>query len=559
MLSRLQVRNYVLIDSLETDFPEGLIIITGQTGAGKSILMGALSLVMGAKAEASMVSEGADNCVVEAEFEIGEDDSEVRTLLQDNEVEWEDGHLIIRRVVNRSGRSRCFVNDSPVPVQVLQDISSRLVDIHSQHQTLLLSDKHFQLGTLDYFAGNSDLREKCSSAWKELNVLKAELSQLDARISRIESEKDYNEAQFRQLEAAALKEGELEELEAEQKQLANAEEIKTGLCTAEELFTSASSSGEVLSLDAALKEAGKQLSRISRYVPSAGELSERVESCRRELDDILSDISSLNARTDVSESRLEEVEDRMSLLYGLMQKHGCTDIRELIAHRDSLSEALFDSSMLVEKRDSLKASIEAKAAELDRIADALHEARAAAAVPFAQSIQESIRDLELPYAVFEVELLEVPVSSFGRDSVQFRFSSSGRNAVDVAKCASGGEMSRIMLALKAMRARFAKMPTMVFDEIDTGVSGSVADKMGSMICSMGDYMQVFAITHLPQVAAKGRAHYLVTKDIDPSAATAVTTIKKLSDEQRVMEVARMLSGSVLTDAAIANAKSLLQG
>ena len=559
MLSRLQVRNYVLIDSLETDFPEGLIIITGQTGAGKSILMGALSLVMGAKAEASMVSEGADNCVVEAEFEIGEDDSEVRTLLQDNEVEWEDGHLIIRRVVNRSGRSRCFVNDSPVPVQVLQDISSRLVDIHSQHQTLLLSDKQFQLGTLDYFAGNSDLREKCSSAWKELNVLKAELSQLDARISRIESEKDYNEAQFRQLEAAALKEGELEELEAEQKQLANAEEIKTGLCTAEELFTSASSSGEVLSLDAALKEAGKQLSRISRYVPSAGELSERVESCRRELDDILSDISSLNARTDVSESRLEEVEDRMSLLYGLMQKHGCTDIRELIAHRDSLSEALFDSSMLVEKRDSLKASIEAKAAELDRIADALHEARAAAAVPFAQSIQESIRDLELPYAVFEVELLEVPVSSFGRDSVQFRFSSSGRNAVDVAKCASGGEMSRIMLALKAMRARFAKMPTMVFDEIDTGVSGSVADKMGSMICSMGDYMQVFAITHLPQVAAKGRAHYLVTKDIDPSAATAVTTIKKLSDEQRVMEVARMLSGSVLTDAAIANAKSLLQG
>ncbi len=559
MLSRLQVRNYVLIDSLETDFPEGLIIITGQTGAGKSILMGALSLVMGAKAEASMVSEGADNCVVEAEFEVGEDDPEVRMLLQENEVEWEDGHLIIRRVVNRSGRSRCFVNDSPVPVQVLQDISSRLVDIHSQHQTLLLSDKHFQLGTLDYFAGNSELREKCSSAWKELNALKAELAQLDVRISRIESEKDYNEAQFRQLEAAALKEGELEELEAEQKQLANAEEIKTGLCTAEELFTSASSSGEALSLDAALKEAGRQLSRISRFVPSAGELSERVDSCRRELDDILSDICSLNARTDVSESRLEEVEDRMSLLYGLMQKHGCSDVRELIAHRDSLSEALFDSSMLVEKRDSLRASIEDKTAELGRIADALHESRAAASVPFAQSIQESIRDLELPYAVFEVELLDVPVSSFGRDSVQFRFSSSGRNAVDVAKCASGGEMSRIMLALKAMRARFAKMPTMVFDEIDTGVSGSVADKMGSMICSMGDYMQVFAITHLPQVAAKGRAHYLVTKDIDPSAATAVTTIKKLSDEQRVMEVARMLSGSVLTDAAIANAKSLLQG
>ena len=558
MLTGLHVKNYVLIDSLEIDFPEGLIIITGQTGAGKSILLGALSLVMGAKADAAMVSEGADNCVVEAEFEMSSDDVEMKEFLEDNEVEWSDGHLIVRRTVNRSGRSRCFVNDSPVPVQVLQDISARLVDIHSQHQTLLLSDRQFQLGILDYFAGNTDLKEQCAALWKKLNALKAELTQLETRISRINSEKDYNEAQFRQLEAAALREGELEELEIEQKQLANAEEIKTGLCTVEELFTSASSGGEILSMDAALKESGRHLSRLTRFIPAASDLSDRIDSCRRELDDILSEISDLNSRTDISETRLEEVENRMSLLYSLMQKHGCADVKELIGLRDKLSEALFDSTMLEEKRESLRKDIDNVKSELDAVADKLHESRAAAALPFAESIQESIRNLELPYSIFEVELLDMPVGANGRDSVQFRFSSSGRNAVDVAKCASGGEMSRIMLALKAMRARFAKMPTMIFDEIDTGVSGSVADKMGSMICSMGEFMQVFAITHLPQVAAKGKAHYLVSKDIDPTVSKAVSKIEKLSDDQRVLEVARMLSGSVLTDAAIANAKSLLQ-
>ena len=556
MLKRLQVRNYVLIDSLEIDFPEGLIIITGQTGAGKSILLGALSLVMGAKADASMVSEGADNCVVEAEFETV--DKSLQTILDENEVEWEDGHITVRRVVNRSGRSRAFINDCPVQVTMLQDISSRLIDIHSQHQTLLLSDRQFQLGILDYFAGNTDLKEQCAALWKKLNALKAELTQLETRISRINSEKDYNEAQFRQLEAAALREGELEELEIEQKQLANAEEIKTGLCTVEELFTSASSGGEILSMDAALKESGRHLSRLARFIPAASDLSDRIDSCRRELDDILSEISDLNSRTDISETRLEEVENRMSLLYSLMQRHGCADVKELIGLRDKLSEALFDSTMLVEKRESLRKDIDNVKSELDAVADKLHESRAAAALPFAESIQESIRNLELPYSIFEVELLDMPVGANGRDSVQFRFSSSGRNAVDVAKCASGGEMSRIMLALKAMRARFAKMPTMIFDEIDTGVSGSVADKMGSMICSMGEFMQVFAITHLPQVAAKGKAHYLVSKDIDPTVSKAVSKIEKLSDDQRVLEVARMLSGSVLTDAAIANAKSLLQ-
>ena len=555
MLTALQVRNYVLIDSLEIDFPEGLIIITGQTGAGKSILLGALGLVMGSKADSSMVSEGADNCVVEAEFETS--DMSIRDVLEENEAEWEDGHLTIRRVVNRSGRSRAFVNDCPVPVTVLQDIASRLVDIHSQHQTLLLNDKAFQLDILDHYAGVTGHRQECARLWKMLSELRNELKGIDEKLARLAGERDYNEAQLKQLEAASLREGELEELEEEQKQLANAEEIKAGLAAVEELFTSASSGGDLPSVTSSLKEAGKQLVKVGRYVPAASELAERVETCRRELEDILDEVVTVNSGTALSETRLEEVENRMSLIYGLLQKHSCADLAELIAFRDRLSDTLVDSTLLEEKRMELKAQVAETQVQLNDIASRLHEKRASAALPFASSIAESIREMELPYAVFEVILNDVPVSATGCDSIEFRFSSTGKNAVDVAKCASGGEMSRIMLALKSMMARYANMPTMIFDEIDTGVSGSVADKMGSVICAMGEFMQVFAITHLPQVAAKGSAHYMVSKSIDPETSKAVSTIKKLSDEQRVMEVARMLSGSELTDAAVANAKSLI--
>ena len=554
MLSRLQVRNYVLIDSLEIDFPEGLIIITGQTGAGKSILLGALSLLMGAKADASMVSDGAENCVVEAEFEADPDDGFIRSILEENEVEWDGGHLIVRRVVNRSGRSRAFVNDSPIQVGVLQEISSRLVDIHSQHQTLLLSDRHFQLDTLDHFAGNSALREECAACWTSMQQQKKMLTELELKLSRISADKDYNEAQYRQLESASLREGELAELEEEQKQLANAEEIKSGLTASEELFAPTS---DALSIDASLKEIDRLLSRIGRYIPAASELSERVDSCRRELDDIYSEVSSLNSRVDMSSERLEQVEDRMSLIYSLMQKHSCRDEAELIAVKDRLSEELYDSSALEEKISSLRGEIALSRKSFEDVSARLHERRAHSAVSFAEEMTTSIRGLELPYAAFDVEIIEAADGPDGSDSVIFRFSSTGRNLTDVAKCASGGELSRIMLALKAMRARYANMPTMIFDEIDTGVSGSVADKMGSMICEMGAYMQVFAITHLPQVAAKGSAHYLVSKDIDPATSVAVSKIEKLSDEQRVLEIARMLSGSTLTDAAVANAKSLL--
>ena len=557
MLNRLHVRNFVLIDSLEIDFPEGLIIITGQTGAGKSILLGALSLVMGSKADASLISGDAENCVVEAEFDVDSADEALREELDENGVEWDNGHLIVRRVVNRSGRSRAFVNDSPVSVQVLQSLASRLIDVHSQHQTLLLSDKNFQLSILDHYAGNSELKDECAAAWREMTSIKSELTQLESKLARMAADKEYNEAQYSQLEAASLQEGELEELEEEQKQLANAEEIKTCLSNAEELFTGASSL-EDMSMDSSLKEASKLLSKAGRFVPSLSELSERVDSCRRELDDILSEISTVNSRTDLSPERLEQVESRMSLLYGLMQKHSCSNISELIAVRERYNEMLFDSTQMDERKAELESRLASVSVKLNSLADRLHESREAASASFAANIQDSIREMELPYSVFEVSLVDAPLGAVGRDAVMFRFSATGRNAVEVAKCASGGEMSRIMLALKAMMARYANMPTMIFDEIDTGVSGSVADKMGTVICAMGQHMQVFAITHLPQVAAKGSAHYLVSKEIDPATGAAVSKIERLSDEQRVLELARMLSGSVLTDEAVANAKSLLK-
>ena len=558
MLKELHIKNYVLIDSLDIEFPAGLVIITGQTGAGKSIILGALSLVLGSKADASAIGASGDTCVVEAVFDLKDEDGSIRALLDENEIDYDSDELIIRRVINASGRSRSFVNDSPAPLKVLSALSSRLIDIHSQHETMLLRDKAFQMSMLDYFADDAALLSSCREAWTELTGLKSELASVTETLAKMNAEQDYNQSQYSQLETAKLKEGELEELETEQKQLANAEEIKSSLYQIENYFNPSADDGqdERPSLDFILKESSKLLDKISAYVPAASALSGRMESSRLELDDILSEVSELESRTDVSNDRLQEVDDRLSMLYDLMKKHSCSGIDELIALRDKLSEALADTSVLEARKSELQKRIAEAETNLAGACERLHDARAKAAPEFADAICSSIRSLELDRAVFDVVLEPSQQGSSGSDSILFRFSSTGKNPVDVAKCASGGEMSRIMLCLKAMMARYTNMPSMIFDEIDTGVSGSVADKMGEMICSMGDYMQVFAITHLPQVAAKGDAHYIVTKTFEPDDR-AVTSIRRISGEERLMEVARILSGSKVTPEAIANAKSLL--
>lgn len=552
MLKRLLVKNYVLIDSLEIDFPEGLIIITGQTGAGKSIILGSIGLVLGNKADASVIGPSADNCVVEAEFDVSGDFSGAEDLIKDSGAEWDDGHLIVRRVVSRSGRSRAFVNDCPVPVGTLVSLASKLVDIHSQHQTMLLSDKKFQMAVLDFYAGNASLLESCSLAWRSYLATKAELEELVANLGKAEQDREYNEARYSQLESASLKEGELEELEAEQKQLANAEEIKEHLVSAWSSYSGSSSDG-VVPAEAALRDAEKQLAKISNFVPQLQSLVERISSCRVELDDVFAEVESIDSSVVVSPERLQEVDDRIALLYDLFRRFGCTSVSELIATKDELKAVVVDLSSLQDRKNDLQAKLDSNLQELRKISEQLHQSRVKASVPLAKEIMASIHFLELNGSVFDVQVIEDKLSATGSDSVLFRFSSTGKSPVEISKCASGGEMSRIMLCLKAMMARYTKMPTMIFDEIDTGVSGSVADKMGTMICQMGADMQVFAITHLPQVAAKGNAHYVVEKN------SGVTSIRLLEGEDRVAELARMLSGSVLTEAAVANAKALLSG
>ena len=561
MLKALHIKNYVLIDSLDIEFPAGLVIITGQTGAGKSILLGALSLVMGSRADSSVIGAAGDNCVVEAEFEVNDEDGALRQYLDENEIDFDPvdgkGQLTIRRILNSNGRSRSFVNDSPAPLKVLSMLSSRLIDIHSQHETMLLRDKQFQMSMLDHFAGDSGLLLSCRTRWERLTGLKNDLDEVNANLSRTNAEKDYNQAQFERLDSAHLKDGELEELETEQKQLANAEEIKSSLYQVENYFSPSGDDAQDdrMSIDSMLKESSRILDKLSSYIPSVSALSERIESARLELDDVLSEVSDLEAGTEISDERLQEVEERLSLLYDLLKKYSCTQVSELIELRDRLSESLADTSVLEARKSALEQEIGEAEKDLADACSDLHDARAKAVPSFSENICNSIRSLELDRAVFDVVLEPGKPGPDGSDTILFRFSSTGKSPVDVAKCASGGEMSRIMLCLKAMMARYTNMPSMIFDEIDTGVSGSVADKMGSMICSMGDYMQVFAITHLPQVAAKGDAHYIVTKEFDGDRA--ISSIRKISGEDRVMEVARILSGSRVTPEAIANAKSLL--
>ena len=544
MLRSLQVVNYVLIDSLETSFPEGLIIITGQTGAGKSILLGALGLLLGAKGDGTMVGQKGENCVVEGVFDTGGDEA-LLSILEENDLEPSE-ELTIRRVLGRSGRSRSFINDEPVSLGVLQDLSRHLVDIHSQNQTQLLSDSLFRLKVLDTFAGNTERVKRAQAAWERLQGLIREREALSAKMESISAEREYNEARFRRLDDAHLLAGELEELEEEQKRLSHAEEIKMHLYSASLAFDS-----DGFSLTSQLKEAEKQLSKASSFIPSLEGLCERLSSSRLELEDIQEEVSGISEKIDVSPERLQSVEDRLSELYDLMKRFDVRTVEELIARRNALSEELFDESSLKEKLDALDKNVALVRKEYGELASELHKSRLAACKPLSDAILSSLRFLELDKAVFSVELADAPEGPRGSDAARFLFSSTGRAPVDVSKSASGGELSRIMLCLKAVMARNLSMPTLIFDEIDTGVSGSAADKMGRMICDLGADMQVLAITHLPQVAAKGKAHYLVTKDED------VTTVSRLDENGRVMELARMLSGSVITDAAIANAKALL--
>ena len=537
MLSRLSISNYALISSLDITFPDGLVIITGETGAGKSILLGALSLVLGKRADSSVFSDNTRNCVVEAEFhdKSGEE-------------------YILRRVITPAGRSRSFLNDEPVSLADLAAISNRIIDIHGQHQHLLLTDPDYRLGVIDHFAGTAPLLDEYKKIYDEYTAVEDEAASLEKSIAEEERDAEYRQFQLHKLQEAALVSGEMEALEQEQKALAHAEDIRTGLDAAYACLNP-----HDISVSQLLKDAATRLSKFAAWDDRLESLAARLESSRIEISDIEREIEDISSSVTVSPQRLDEVEERMSLIYSLERKYGCADVDELIALRDSLATALGGTEQMRDRLSALRQRQQELGTQREALARGLSEQRRAASGSLSEALQEAVRSLEMPHAVFRAEISgKGRLTATGGDNLDFMFSSNGEQSLrDISKVASGGELSRVMLALKGLLARYTSMPTMIFDEIDTGVSGRIADKMGNMIGRMGQNMQIMAITHLPQIASKKGAHYLVFKEFGPDGK-ASTGIRRIEGEERVMEVARMLSGSELTPAAVENARELLR-
>lgn len=551
MLRRISISNYVLIDSLELELPQGLTIITGETGAGKSILLGAVSLLLGARADLSVLGDPSKNCVVEAEFSVSPG-PQLEEVFSAEDIA-PSGEIVLRRVITPSGRSRSFLNDEPVGVRTLSRLSAFLVDIHSQHQHLRLADPAFLLSVVDMYTDNSSLVMACQAAHREYIGLLRDVSVLEARVDAARRDRDYRQYQFDELTAAALRPAEAEELEQEVKALSSAEEIRSLL--ADVLQRIAPEEGSLVS---GMKEAVRSLDKAASRIESYAALRDRLDSCRLELKDILEEVSSSADAVVVSPERLEAAEQRLSFLWKLMEKHGCRNVEELVQLRDSVGASLDSDSTDAEELSRTREQAEAARVRFMDACARLSESRKKAAIPLSEALQKAVRSLEMPRASISVEVspASAPDAS-GADRVRFLFSSSaGHPSDDLGKVASGGELSRVMLCIKAMMAGYVPMATMVFDEIDTGVSGSVADKMGAVLEGMGRSMQVLAITHLPQVASKGGAHLLVSKHFTDSGR-ALTKMAFLDQEGRVREIARLLSGSEVTEAALGNARALL--
>lgn len=535
MLRRLTIRNYILIDSLDINFPGNLVVISGETGAGKSILLGALSLLLGHRADLQVLADDSHNCVIEAEFaHQGEE-------------------YILRRVITPQGRSRAFINDEPCTLDEMKAISSRLIDIHSQNGQLLLSDLAYAREVVDHFAALEEDAAACASAFDLWQDARRRLEELRARIEADSREHEFLQFRYDRLQQAGLKVGELESLEAEQKRLAGGQDISEAVAAITSAFDN-----EESSISSSLKSVSAAMSRIVRYVPEFEALKERLESARIELRDIEQEVEGFGDSLDFSPERIRQVEDRLSDLYELMRREDVQTEAELIACRDQLDSRLEASQDSELSCAELAKEVETLEAEYLKIASKLSAARREAAPRLDAMVCDSLHGLELPSAKFETAITEASAGRMGVDTVRFLFSAQPNTPMqELSKCASGGELSRVMLSLKSLLTGWKGMPTVIFDEIDAGVSGSVAHKMGQRAVEMGRDTQVFVITHLPQVASRGRAHFLVYKTIDADGRAA-SFIRRIEGEERVREIARMLSGETLTEAALANARVLLE-
>lgn len=551
MLKSLLIQNYVLIDNLDISFGGGLSVITGETGAGKSIVLGALSLVLGQRADVKSIQAGADKCVIEAAFDI--EAYRLQPFFDENELEYDAENCILRRELHASGKSRAFINDSPVSLGLMKDLGSRLIDIHSQHQNLLLGSGHFQLMVVDVMAKNDSLLSACHKAYSNYQALKKEHEELLEKAARLKQEEDYTRFQLEQLTEAELEAGEQESLEQEQEMLSHAEEIKRSLYHITALLN-----GEENSSLPYLKEALSKASGIEHYYPKAKEIAQRIREAYIDLNDLAMDTEVQQEGFEFDPQRLEHVNQRLDLIYSLLQKHRMSTVDELLSLRDEYAARLKEIDSFEEQIATVSREEQCARALLLEQAGKLTKQRTAVSKEITMQLEQMIASLGIPNARFSIEITpkDMPGKD-GADNICFLFSANKSAALSpVAETASGGEISRLMLCVKAMIAGSTAMPAIIFDEIDTGVSGDIADKMGDIMRRLSANMQVVTITHLPQIAAKGKKHYFVYKEEMPEKS--VTRIKQLDEKERVIEIARMLSGATLTDAAIANAHELLK-
>ena len=551
MLKQLYIKNFTLIDELDISFNPGFSVITGETGAGKSIILGAIGLLLGNRADTRQVKAGTERCIVEAHFELHK--YNLQTFFQEHDLDYDEQDCIVRREVSASGKSRAFINDSPVSLQQMKDLGERLVDIHSQHQNLLLRKEDFQLNVIDLMAGNERERNDYATTYQSYTQARSQLQALKQQMQASHDNEDFLRFQQSELNDAQLTAGEQEELEEQSQLMSHVEEIKSALYESDNLLN-ADSTGIVNGLRTIIN----QLHSIENVFPAAEELASRTDECFIELKDISEEISNRLERVDFNPAELERINDRLDHLYSLQQKYHVSSVEELIDIKQNIDEQLSQIDNSDEQLKELQDQLIALESACQDKAKRLSATRQKAARKVEQAMKNRLVPLGIPNVRFEVSLSEKPLSTDGTDRVAFLFSANKSTALlPVSEVASGGEIARVMLSLKAMISGSVKLPTIIFDEIDTGVSGRVAEQMAAIMKEMGDAdRQVISITHLPQIAAMGATHYRVSKEERKQGTTS--SMVMLSQEERISEIAQMLSGSNISEAAISNAKALLQ-
>lgn len=550
MLEHLSIKNYILIRELELDFGAGFSAITGETGAGKSILIGALSLILGNRADTDVLLEKHGKCIIEGTF--GVDRQHFESFFEQNELDF-DCHIVLRREISNSGKSRAFINDSPVKLPLMKALGERLVDVHSQHETLLLNESGFQLAVLDNYAGNKEALQHYATQFEVYTQLTTKLDRLKARKNSIRSEEDFIRFQFEELDKANLQEDELKELEEEQEVITHAEEIKSKLYQSLQALLQSDDS-LIDHLSAIVSLTGK----IADFQKEIKELHERLQSAAIELKDIGHALGQIEEGISYDPARLEEVSDRLNMIYSLMQKHKVQDTAALIALRNELDSRLNAIENIDGDIEKLEEEVKARQKMLEQEAMELRKSRKSMIPGLEKEITSTLMQLGMEKVKVEVRLDELNIfTEWGRDMVEFMFSANpGSPLAPVSRIASGGEMSRFMLALKSMITRKNLLPTVILDEIDMGVSGEIAARVGKLLKAMSENMQLIAITHLPQIAGKASQHFKVFKEY--ADEQTVTEVVKLSDEERVNEIAAMMSDETVSQAAKETAKELLQ-